>query len=124
MLPGPPRQPLGTDVPRRSLTASAERTRHEQSGDSGCQAGAVEVIRKQGGDLGTALATWHARDDSGPCPDARRAANAAVGAVDAALAALHTLRQSLVSEIKASDDATAARVDALLRRREGNPHER
>ena len=50
------------------------------------QVAAVKVIRKQAGDLGTALATWHARDDSGPCPEARRAANAAMDAVDAALA--------------------------------------
>ena len=35
------------------------------------QGGAVEVIRKQVGDLGAALATWHARDDAGPCPEAR-----------------------------------------------------
>ena len=80
------------------------------------QAGAVEVIRKQVADLGAALATWHARDDSGPCPEARRAANAAMDAVDAALAALHALRQSLVSEIRASDDARAAAIDELLAR--------
>jgi hypothetical protein len=80
------------------------------------QVGAAEVIRKQAGELGTALATWHARDDSGPCPEARRAANAAMDAVDAALAALHALRQSLVSEIRASDDARAAAIDELLAR--------
>jgi hypothetical protein len=78
------------------------------------QGGAVEVIRKQVGDLGAALATWHARDDAGPCPEARRAANDAMDAIDGALDALHALRRSLVSEIRASDNATAARVDALF----------
>ena len=78
------------------------------------QVGAAEVIHKQAGDLGTALVTWHSRDDAGPCPDARRAANVAMDAVDAALATLHALRRSLVSEIRASDDARAVRVDELL----------
>src|SRR6266566_958982 len=78
------------------------------------QLGAVETIRKQVDDLGAALATWHARDDARPCPEARRAANVAMDAVDAALAALHGLRRSLVSEIRASDDARAVRVDELL----------
>jgi hypothetical protein len=32
------------------------------------QAGAVEMISKQVGDLGAALAIWHARDDSGAVP--------------------------------------------------------
>jgi hypothetical protein len=78
-------------------------------------AAAVEAIRKQVGDLGTALALWSTRDDSRPCPEARRAANSAMDAVDAALAALHALRRSLVSEIRASDDQAEVRVDALLR---------
>jgi hypothetical protein len=70
------------------------------------QAGAVEMISKQAGDLGAALAIWHARDDSGPCPAARRAANDAMDAIDAMLRELHALRSRLVSEIRASDDAT------------------
>ena len=78
------------------------------------QGGAVGVIRKQVDDLGAALATWHARDDAGRCPEVRRAANVAMDAVDAALAALHALRRSLVSGIRASDDARAVRVDELL----------
>jgi hypothetical protein len=56
------------------------------------QGDAVEVIRKQVDDLGAALATWHARDDAGPCPEARRAANAAMDAIDGALGELHRLR--------------------------------
>jgi hypothetical protein len=35
-------------------------------------------------------------------------------ALDDCLAGLHALRQRLVSEIRASDDAHAARVDKLL----------
>jgi hypothetical protein len=37
-------------------------------------------------------------------------------AVDAALAGLHAIRQRLVSEIRASDDARAVRIDELLAR--------
>ena len=35
-------------------------------------------------------------------------------AIDAMLAELHALRSRLTGEMRASDDATAARVDALL----------
>jgi hypothetical protein len=72
--------------------------------------------------LGVALAQWVARDDSTADPYARRAANLAMEAIDAALAELHELRARLVAEIRADDDATAARVDELLaRHREGSP---
>ena len=77
---------------------------------------AVAAIRGHAGDLGTALALWSARDDARACPEARRAANDAMDAIDGALGELHALRRSLVSEIRASDAATAARVDALLAR--------
>jgi hypothetical protein len=62
-----------------------------------------------------ALAQWMARDDSRADPDARRAASTAMDTIDAMLAELHELRARLVSEIRASDDASAARADALLR---------
>jgi hypothetical protein len=39
-------------------------------------------------------------------------------AIDAMLAELHQLRARLISEIRASDDVTAARVDELLRSRQ------
>ncbi len=43
-------------------------------------------------------------------------------AVDSMLAELHQLRARLVSEVRASDDLAAARVDALLARlREPTP---
>lgn len=64
--------------------------------------------------LGAALAQWDTRDDSQPHPEARRAANTAVDAIDAMLGMLHQARQQLVSEVRASDDASAARVDAPL----------
>ena len=66
------------------------------------------------GILGIALAKWMARDDSKADPEARRAANDAMDAIDAMLRELHAMRARLVGEIRASDDATAARVDAML----------
>jgi hypothetical protein len=79
-------------------------------------AAVVEAIRKQAGDLGAALATWHARNDTRPCPAARHAANDAMDAIDGTLAGMHALRRSLVSEIRASDNAGAIRADELLAR--------
>ena len=66
------------------------------------------------GVLGVALAQWAARDDTRAEPEVRRAANTAMDAIDAMLAELHQLRSRLVTEIRAADDATAARVDAML----------
>jgi hypothetical protein len=66
--------------------------------------------------LAVALARWAARDDSKADPAARQAANTAIDAVDAMLRELHALRARLVSEIRASDDAAAARADELLAR--------
>jgi len=40
-----------------------------------------------------------------------------VNAIDAAIRGLHEVRQRLTGEIRASYDASAARVDALLRGR-------
>ena len=68
------------------------------------------------GVLGVALAQWMARDDTRAEPEVRRAANTAMGAIDAMLAGLHELRARLVSEIRASDDAFNARVDEHLAR--------
>jgi len=66
------------------------------------------------GVLAVALAQWEARPDGRPAPDARRAANTAMDSIDELLAALHGIRSRLVTEIRVSDDATAARADALL----------
>jgi hypothetical protein len=71
-------------------------------------------LDEHNGVLGVALAQWMGRDDSKAEPDVRQAANTAMEEIDAMLAQLHALRARLVSEIRASDDATATRVDALL----------
>jgi hypothetical protein len=64
--------------------------------------------------LSGALATWATRDDSKAQPDVRQTANTAMAAIDTMLAELHSARSALLAEIRASDDATDARVDALL----------
>jgi hypothetical protein len=71
------------------------------------------------GTLGVALARWSERDDTRPQPEIRQAANTAVDAVDELTRRLFALRRRLVTEIRASDNATAARVDALLARQRG-----
>ncbi len=77
---------------------------------------ALSAIRNHVEDLAVALAIWEARREDAPDPHARRCANDAVDAIDGALAGLHKVRQLLISEIRVSDDATAARVDAMLAR--------
>jgi hypothetical protein len=66
------------------------------------------------GVLGVALAQWAIRDETKAQPEIRQAANTAVAAIDDMLAALHRARQQLVTEVRAADDANAARVDAML----------
>jgi hypothetical protein len=66
------------------------------------------------GVLSIALGQWEDRDDGEPQPEVRRAANTAMDQIDGMLAELHKMRARLVSEIRASDDAAVARVDALL----------
>lgn len=68
------------------------------------------------GVLAVALAEWAARSDDRPDAAARRAANRAMDALDAALALLYELRSRLVTEIRASDDACAVRADELIAR--------
>ena len=68
----------------------------------------------QTADLLGALAQWEGRDDTKPQPEVRRAANTAMAEIDRMLAELHAVRQRLVGEIRASDDAAAIRADALL----------
>ena len=75
---------------------------------------AASRLEERNGVLGVALAQWMARDDSKAPPEVRQAANTAMDAIDAMLAELHALRARLVSETRASDDASAARVDAML----------
>jgi hypothetical protein len=66
------------------------------------------------GVLSVALVQWEDRDDSTPQPHVRQAANTAMDAIDGMLASLHAMRARLAGEIRASDDAAAARADALL----------
>lgn len=67
-----------------------------------------------------AMNLWTQRDDTRPEPRARAAANTAMVQIDGMLRTLHTLRATLLAEIRASDDAADARVDRLIaRRREG-----
>jgi hypothetical protein len=64
--------------------------------------------------LSGALALWATRDDAKAQPGVREAANTAMAAIDTMLAELHSARSALVGEIRRADDATDARVDALL----------
>lgn len=66
--------------------------------------------------LGYALAKWETRDDTKPQPEVRQAANTAMNAIDGMLGDLHAMRSRLIGEIRQADDATAARVDAMLAR--------
>jgi hypothetical protein len=77
---------------------------------------ALSALRGHLGELETALALWVTRDDTKAQPDVRQAANTAMDAVDTALRELHGVRAQLVGEIRASDDATAARAAELLDR--------
>jgi hypothetical protein len=63
--------------------------------------------------LAAHLAAWHAHQP-GPDMPACSAANEAIGDIDAMLRALHVIRARLTGEIRDSDDATDARVDAML----------
>ncbi len=75
----------------------------------------LSAIRNHADDLGVSLGIWSRRDDSRPDAHARLAANSAMDSVDAMLRELYALRSALVGEIRASDDATGRRVDAMLR---------
>ena len=74
----------------------------------------VYALEDPMGVLGVALAQWETRDDAVAQPEIRRAANTAMDAIDAMLRDLYAIRARLVTEIRAADDVTAARVDALL----------
>ena len=69
---------------------------------------ALSAIREHAEDLGVWLGIWEHRTE--PDAHARRCASDAVIAIDAALSALHAIRARLTGEIRASDDARAARA--------------
>ena len=73
---------------------------------------ALSAIRSSVDDLGAWLAIWSARRE--PDAHARRCANDAMDAIDAALIELHRIRAELVDQIRRADDQAAARVDELL----------
>ena len=66
--------------------------------------------------LEAALELWAERDDAIPQPEVTRAGHAAVDAIDALTRELFQIRQRLVGEIRVSQDAGAARADALVAR--------
>ena len=76
----------------------------------------LSALRNHFENLAVALAIWQARDDGKPDAHARRAGSTAIDAVDAMLRELHAIRAHLITEVRASDDATAIRADALLAR--------
>jgi hypothetical protein len=63
--------------------------------------------------LAAHLAAWHAHQP-GPDAPACSAAHEAIGDIDAMLRALHVIRARLAGQIRDFDDATDARVDAML----------
>ncbi len=82
---------------------------------------AIRAIGEHTVTLAHALTLWAVRDDSRPQAEVRRAANTAMDALDAILREAHELRARLVSEIRASDDATDRRADELLARCKEEP---
>jgi hypothetical protein len=76
----------------------------------------LSAIREHVEDLGVWLGIWEERTE--PDAFARRCASNAVDAIDAMLRDLYLVRGRLTAEIRQADDATAARADTLLARRE------
>jgi hypothetical protein len=89
-----------------------QRGKHEHRLDA-----PLSAIRSHVDGLGVCLAIWEARRE--PEAHARRCAADAMGEIDAMLTDLHEVRAQLISDIRTSDDATAARADALLHGRQG-----
>jgi len=76
----------------------------------------LSALREQVENLATWIGIWEHRAE--PDAPARRCAADAVDVIDAALGELYRIRSHLTAEIRAADDATAARTDELLRRRD------
>lgn len=74
-------------------------------------------LRENAENLAVWLAIWEHRQE--PDALARRCVADAVDAVDAILRDLYLVRGRLTAELRAADDATASRADALLHRRGG-----
>ncbi len=78
--------------------------------------GPMASLHDQLGLLGVSLAQWEDRDRAADQAAARRAASSAVDAIDALSQELHRVRERLVSEVRAADDAALAHADELLAR--------
>jgi hypothetical protein len=76
----------------------------------------LSALLEHAENLGAWLGIWENRRE--PDAFARRCASDAVDAIDAMLRDLYLVRGRLTSEIRQADDATAARADTLLARRE------
>jgi hypothetical protein len=72
----------------------------------------LSALRSHVDDLAIWITIWLHRSE--PDAHARRCASDAVDAIDGAIKELHKVRARLISEIRASDDATAVRADKLL----------
>jgi hypothetical protein len=79
----------------------------------------LSSLREHAENLAAWIAVWEARAE--PDAHARRCAADAVDAIDGALGELYRVRAHLVAEIRQSDDASAARADALLRDQRARP---
>jgi hypothetical protein len=66
----------------------------------------LSALREHVEDLAAWLAIWQGRAE--PDAHARRCASDAIGAIDGALRELYQIRERLIGEIRAADDATAA----------------
>jgi hypothetical protein len=94
----------GTDLtPVRAADTRAVFIRQRQLAETATR------LRDRTTDMGAALAVWVTRDDGQDQPEARRAADAAMRAIMAMQAELRAARTRLAAEIKASDEAEAAR---------------
>ena len=121
-LRGGPPGGAGTGA-RRRVPPGRRGSRCRLTGRPGPDAYDADLAAARGAvyDLGVGLTVWSYRRE--PDAHARRAANDALDAIDAALAALHRIRARLVTEVRRADDETAVRVDELLARRRDGPRQ-
>jgi hypothetical protein len=115
----PPPTPRHPETPTRDIVTGAAVNRADHAPGQADALAELAPVDAAVADLAAALAVWSARRLDQPDATARRAASAAVDAIDSALAQLHSIRSALVGEIRQSDDRTAERVDALLARPRG-----
>lgn len=76
----------------------------------------ADMLRADVDALCADLDVWADRDDSRPQADVTKAGHDAVDRLDRITRDLYAIRSRLVGEIRTSQDAAAARTDALLAR--------